>query len=53
MYETASLCFKHKTIMKSTSVTVALQTAMNFFRHILWYYNAGMNKSQAPGSHCE
>jgi len=30
--------------MKIMSVTVALITTVNFFRHILMYYNTGMHK---------
>lgn len=37
VYETASLYFKHEIIMKIMSVTVALRTTVNFFRHILMY----------------
>lgn len=44
MYETASQCFKLKIIMNSMSVTVALQTAANFFRHNLRHCDTGMHK---------
>jgi len=53
VYETASLYFKHERIMKIMSVTVALKTTMNFFRHILMYYNSGMHKSQLPDRLCK